>query len=133
MISILKRWSTETRLEQERGAAPCRTPESVLEFLTPGLIDTLASLHGVPPAVAQATVQLLPFGSRSALETLGLAFGGDPSGRPGRRYLELTPLAFEVMALAADSQEGGPETLESLSEQAEEALEAVERERGGNL
>jgi hypothetical protein len=100
------------------------SPEWVLKFLPPDLIDTLASLNGAPVAVARATVQLLPFGSRAALEVTGLATAEeDPSSR--RRGIELTPLAFEVMALAANCEEADPERLASWSERAAAAVIAV--------
>src|ERR1700733_13180112 len=49
---------------------PRRSASEVLEFLHPDLSATLASLHEAPKSVAEATAQLLPFGSRAALESL---------------------------------------------------------------
>lgn len=82
---------------------PPRSATDILRFLTPRLVATLASLHGTPASVAEATVQLLPFGSRAALEALTppLAVAGEPVDGSGRRSLSLTPFAYEVMAAAA--------------------------------
>ena len=79
------------------------SPTDALQFLTPRLRATLASLHGAPESVAEATVQLLPFGSRAAMEALNppLAVCGRPIDEFGRRSLSLTPFAYEVMAAAA--------------------------------
>lgn len=91
---------------------PPRSATDILRFLTPRLIDTLASLHGTPESVAEAAVQLLPFGSRAALEALTppLAVCGEPVDGSGRRSLSLTPFAYEVMAAAAArvADEGEP-------------------------
>jgi len=56
-----------------------RSATDVLAYLHPDLCATFASLHGAPRSVAEATVQLLPFGSRAALETLDppLAIAGE--------------------------------------------------------
>jgi hypothetical protein len=78
----------------------------VLRFLTPDLVDFLADLHEAPASLAQATVQLLPFGSRSALVATGLAMTSgtsDDVSEHGR--LQLTPLCFAVMAEAAAGRE----------------------------
>lgn len=77
------------------------TPEEVLQYLTPDAVTTLAGLNQAPESVAQAVVQLLPFGTRAALEQLKLVTGVPPTkDRPFRR-LTLLPLAYEVMAVAA--------------------------------
>jgi hypothetical protein len=78
-----------------------RAPAEILDYLGPRLIHVLASLDGAPEAVCQATVQLLPFGSRAALEVTGLAVRGDEIDEAGHVSLTLTPLAFEVMSVAA--------------------------------
>jgi hypothetical protein len=62
------------------------------------LVDFLADLRGAPPSIAQAAIQLLPFGSRSALLATGLATTRDASGE-GR--FQLTALGFDVIAEAA--------------------------------
>jgi hypothetical protein len=79
-----------------------RSAVDVMRFLTPDLVDFLADLRGAPPSIVQATIQLLPFGSRSALLATGLATSRDGAGdATGGGRLELTPLAFEVIAEAA--------------------------------
>jgi hypothetical protein len=75
----------------------------ILCFFTPDLVDFLADLHEAPASLAQATVQLLPFGSRAALVATGLATLRDGVSEDGR--LQLTPLAFAVMAEAAESKQ----------------------------
>jgi hypothetical protein len=110
---------------------PARSPEdrsqaaSVLPWLTPDLVDTLASLHEAPPAVANAVTQLLPFGSRAALEDQQLAVE-EPTVTVGtgdveRASLALTPLAFEVMALAAER--ASDETQNEWARRAERAAD----------
>jgi hypothetical protein len=72
------------------------------QFLTPDLRHFLADLDGAPPSIAQAAVQLLPFGSRSALVAIGLATAdGSGNGPEGETGLRLTDLALEVIAQAA--------------------------------
>ena len=84
----------------------CRTAADVLPFLHEDLSATLASLHGAPASIAQATIQLLPFGSRAALETLGLATLGHAVDTDGHRTLTLTSFAYEVMAEAGGGGRG---------------------------
>ena len=79
-----------------------RAAADVIRFLTPDLVDFLVDLRGAPASIAQAAIQLLPFGSRSALLATGLATcpdRGEEASGAGR--LQLTPLAYEVMAEAA--------------------------------
>jgi hypothetical protein len=92
----------------------------VLAYLHPDLCATLASLHGAPRSVAEATVQLLPFGSRAALETLDppLAIAGECIDDEGHRRLALTPFAYEVMAAAAATAEADPQAVDEWSERA---------------
>jgi hypothetical protein len=108
----------------ERGHVGARGPErsvtDVLVFLHPDLCGTLAGLHGAPRSVAEATVQLLPFGSRAALETLNppLAIAGEHLDDEGHRALTLTPFAYEVMAAAAAAAEADPQAVDEWSERA---------------
>jgi hypothetical protein len=74
--------------------------EQVLTYMHPDLLIAFASLHGAPKHVAQATVALLPFGSRAGLESLGLVTSAGTDA-PGGRALALTPFAYEVMEAAA--------------------------------
>ena len=48
------------RWREVAAQGPKRSATEVLEFLHPELCATLASLHGAPRSVAEATVQLLP-------------------------------------------------------------------------
>jgi hypothetical protein len=97
-----------------------RSATDVLAYLHPDLCATLASLHGAPRSVAEATVQLLPFGSRAALETLNppLAIAGECIDDEGHRHLALTPFAYEVMAAAAATAEADPQAVDEWSERA---------------
>lgn len=91
-------------LRRDRVAGDSETPVEKLGYLPPEAQDALASLHGAPASVCQAVVQLLPLGSRIALEQSGLARERDV---PGDHYrLVLTPMAYEVMEAAAASAEG---------------------------
>jgi hypothetical protein len=76
-------------------------PDKILEWFTPDLVDVLASLDEAPVALANAVVQLLPFGSRAALEDHGLATREAAPRGGGSPSLLLTPLGFQVMAAAA--------------------------------
>ena len=102
----------------------------VLAFLHPDLCATLASVHGAPRSVAEATVQLLPFGSRTALETLNpaLAIAGRAVDEEGRRPLTLTAFAYEVMAAAAAAAEADPDAVDGWTQRAEAAARTA-RER----
>ena len=99
----ISRWWSRVRPQQE-SVDEYESAAETLAFLPPEAQDVLASLHGAPPAVCQAVVQLLPLGSRIALEQNGLARQRDV---PGDHYrLVLTPKAFEVMEAAAACEEG---------------------------
>lgn len=99
-----------------------KSPSDVLEYLSPQLVRILGGLDGAPESVAQATVQLLPFGSRAALEALGLAVAGDEIDDTTHRYLKLTPLAFLVMAEAAHRLDAPDALDEDLDQRAARAL-----------
>lgn len=102
-----------------------RPAARVLPFLTPDLRATLASLHRAPRSVAEATIQLLPFGSRTALETveppLAVA-AGRPVGDEGHRPLTLTAFAYEVMAAAAAAADADPAGVDEWARRAERAV-----------
>ena len=120
-----------TRIRPRRrdvaNAGPKRSATGVLEFLHPDLCATLASLHGAPKSVAEATRQLLPFGSRAALETLNppLAIAGECLDDEGHRALTLTPFAYEVMAAAAAAAEADPQAVDEWSARARLAARAT--------
>jgi hypothetical protein len=86
-------------------------------FLTPDLRVFLADLDGAPPSIAQAAVQLLPFGSRSALLAIGLVTAdGSGNGPSGETGLQLTDLAFEVIAaVAAPAEQAEIERLSTFA------------------
>jgi hypothetical protein len=112
-----------------------RTADDVLRYLTPDLRETLASLHGAPRSVAEATMQLLPFGSRAALETVDppLAVAARQAvGGEGHRPLALTPFAYEVMAAAAAASDADPDGVDEWARRAEQAAQRTRtRTRGG--
>ncbi|MDD7939293.1 hypothetical protein PHK61_12790 [Actinomycetospora lutea] len=99
----ISRWWSRVRPQQST-TDEHESAADALAFLPPEAQDVLASLHGAPPTVCQAVVQLLPLGSRIALEQNGLARQRDV---PGDHYrLVLTSKAFEVMEVAAACAEG---------------------------
>jgi hypothetical protein len=101
--------------------SPVGPPEEVLRWLTPSLLGVLASLHGAPRDLAEASIQLLPFGSRAALEDRGLAVPvGDEAD--GFRALRLTDFAFDVMAAAAAAAESSPASVDELEDRADAAI-----------
>lgn len=105
-----------------------RSAVEVLQYLTNDLRATLASLHGAPRSVAEATMQLLPFGSRAALETVEPPIAVAASRAVGddvHRPLTLTPFAYEVMAAAAAAEEADPDGVDEWARRAERAVEAA--------
>ena len=112
------------------GSDDALSATEVLAFLHPDLCATLAGLHGAPRSVAEATVQLLPFGSRTALETLNpaLAIAGRTVDEEGHRPLTLTPFAYEVIAAAAAAAEADPDAVDGWAQRAEAAARTA-RER----
>jgi hypothetical protein len=77
-----------------------------VEYLTPDLLEFLADLHGCPAYVAQAAVQLLPFGSRSALLATGLVTPEGSDDTPAEKQgLRLTARGLEVIALVGAADE----------------------------
>jgi hypothetical protein len=78
--------------------------QDLLAGLNDRLIRVLAGLHEAPCAVAEATVQLLPFGSRAGLEAAELAtLERDENGQD---FLRLKPAAYAAMAQAAARADG---------------------------
>lgn len=100
----------------------------VLRYFPPSLCAILASLHEAPRSVAEATVQLLPFGSRAALESteppLAVA-AGHPADDEDHRRLELTPFAYEVMACAAAAADADPVAMDEWTQRARTAAGAA--------
>ncbi|WIM98597.1 hypothetical protein ACTOB_002201 [Actinoplanes oblitus] len=109
--------ATSTMIEQPDSTSQPMTAAEALEFLTPDLQEFLVDLHGSPESIAQAAVQLLPFGSRAALQATGLVTAdGARCGTDTDTSLRLTELAFEAMAVAADRAE--TEELDELTARA---------------
>ncbi len=85
-----------------------------LTLLLPETRSTLAALSDAPTSVAQAVIQLLPFGSRSVLEDLEIVKRGPTVDGKGRTSLELTPFGFDVIDAAAKLEDSDPEGLREL-------------------
>ena len=120
--------------EEQSVSGGLRTAAEALNYLPPDLIGVLASLHGAPRSLAEATIQLLPFGSRAALEEMQppLAIAGPATDPEGHRSLQLTDFAFEVMAEAAAVAAANPQVVSDWTERAEAVarLVASRRESG---
>ena len=96
--------------------------QGVLDWLTPDQVATLGGLHEAPESVASSVVQLLPFGTRASWEELGLLnMTGSPAGTAAghRQPVELTPLAYSVMAVLARRAVANPDGVEDWTRQAE--------------
>lgn len=99
-------------------------PDVALTFLNPDLRAILASLHGAPRSVAEATIQLLPFGSRAALEATDPPLAvASPTWEEGsdHRPLALTPFAYDVMAAAAAAADADPAGVQDWTRRAQAA------------
>jgi len=94
-------------------------PRETLDFLPPPLVGVLAGLQGSPESVTQAAIQLLPFGSRAALESTGMVVTGEDIDGRGHYVLRLTPLGLAVIDEAADS-------LDALAEDADLDIRAAQ-------
>jgi hypothetical protein len=97
--------------------------EQVLLLLPPDTTATLAALREAPDSVAQAAVQLLPFGSRSALEDLGVVSRGRVVDDKGHTSLELTTFGYEVIGAAARREDADPEGVQAASAQWDAAID----------
>lgn len=116
-----------TRPRLQAAVPMSEDPRAALSWLTPDLVTTWAALHEAPPAVAQAVAQLLPFGSRAALEDLGIITCDGPPDEAGRCRLEITPLGYAVMAAAAECSEQDPSRLSDWVERFDRAVEPTGR------
>lgn len=110
------------RRDRVQSVALAQEAKQVLPWLTPELRSLLAGLNSAPPSVAEAVVQLLPFGSRAALLDQGVTAGESASGA-----VSITPLGYAVMELAAEqSTDGGAvDALELRAGQAAERPASV--------
>lgn len=94
----------------------------IVNWLVPDLKVTLASLDGAPESLALAVVQLLPFGSRASLISLGLARHQETEAPCA--IVKLTPLAYEVMTAAALAAEADPDGVADWLQQARDAAQS---------
>jgi hypothetical protein len=68
--------------------------------LTRELVETLGLLDGVPPGVAEATIALLPYGSRTSLVVHEIISSvPDDAGEAGE--IDITPDGWKVIAACA--------------------------------
>ena len=88
------------------------TTEHRLEIpggLTPDLVETLCLLEDAPPGVAEATIALLPYGSRSNLAAHGIV-GRISADRGAATAIEITEYGWSVIAACAQRAEGCGDT-----------------------
>lgn len=83
-------------------AEPTDLPR-LLEALPPDLVRTLARLSGASQADIETTLQLLGFGSRSALESLKLVRIED-GNEPTPALVRIEPLLLDLIESAARNQ-----------------------------
>jgi hypothetical protein len=95
-------------------------PEETLDYLSPRLVCSLAELHA-PESVIQTVIQLLPFGSRAALESTGMVVRGEDVGGHAHHVLRLTPLGLRVIEEAAHPGMAAPD-VDALDARAAQAL-----------
>jgi hypothetical protein len=99
-------------------ATGCFKPrQELIAGLSPRAVSVLAGLHGVPKSVAEATMQLLPFGSRAGLEAKGLVVREKDD--QGGEFLRLTPNAYKAMGQAAAQRDGTTEAANKLGRELE--------------
>jgi len=99
------------RLLGPKAGGPLLTPEQAVERLRPALRELLARLEGQTRNDLQITLQLLPLGSRLALETVGAVELDGQNPVRGRYRVKVLPFCVEVVKAAAvkaekDRQEG---------------------------
>jgi hypothetical protein len=111
------------------GTCTSETASETLLFLGPELTEWLANLHGAPRSVAEATAQLMPFGSRASLVACGLAVDGPDIDDDGHRSLSLTDLWFEVAAAAAAVADEDQDAITRYRKRAEIARQAIRSAR----
>jgi hypothetical protein len=112
---------------EQRPTVGVRSAVEVLNFLPPDLIEVLAGLCGTSRAQANATIQLLPFGSRAALESMDppLAEPGPAVEGSEYRTLELTDFGFEVIAEARSVSPNRPRVATDWTSRADELKRMV--------
>ena len=72
--------------------------------LTPELVKTLCLLDDAPPGIAEATIALLPYGSRSNLAAHGIVGAISPD-KGAATEIEITPYGWQVIAACAERLE----------------------------
>ncbi len=105
-----------------------RATTEAVRYLTPDLKEFLADLEGVPVSLAQAAIQLLPFGSRILLLETGMATA-EVGGEDSAIGLRLTPLGFAVILRVA--QDGDHDEIRALAEAAAAIVETQTALRDG--
>jgi len=104
-----------------------KTPAEVLGWMNSDLRTTLGSLDGAPASIANAVVQLLPFGSRVALEKLDIVRRGSIADDTGHYSIVLTDFGYSVIAAAAIDNEADPKGVADWSARATLAAQALEQ------
>lgn len=114
--------STRQTKSDEGTTVPPPSAAKALSYLTPDTQTSLASLHGAPRTVVDAVAQLLPLGSRAALEDWGIVAEVVLPDEPSLRYLKVTAFGYDVIAAAFISSKQHPERLEDWVLQYEQAV-----------
>lgn len=94
-------------IEVYEWTVPVRLAESLdttmveLAHLPDGMVRKLALLHDAPPGIAESTIALLPYGSRSALIAYGFIrrLSEDPDDL---EEVEITPAGWQAIRAAAE-------------------------------
>lgn len=115
-------------MSQANAEAVVPPSPDLLRGLNPRLRRVLAGLYGAPHSIAEATIQLLPFGSRAALEAEELAVLEKDEG--GQEFLRLTPRAYAAMEAAAAAADGTTEAVAEWEQRLERAHLAVITRQG---
>jgi hypothetical protein len=93
---------------EARGKAEQRV--GIPRGLTGDLVDTLCLLDDAPPGVAEATIALLPYGSRANLATHGIIEAVPPRRqRDEAADIRITAYGQEVIAACARGTEDCPD------------------------
>jgi hypothetical protein len=89
----------ERLLDRKTNGATSKADQAV-ELLTPTLRELLARLEGQSRNDLQVTLQLLPLGSRLALDTVGAVELEGENPVEGRYHLKVLPFCLEVVNAA---------------------------------
>lgn len=69
-------------------SGPALSPEDAVQCLTPSTIETLDAMAAAPAALINATLAIMPTGSRIALYEMGIATMSDELTLFGRAVLD---------------------------------------------